>query len=346
MKTQRRFITVFLLVLFVVLFISIINVYKGYNDYVHSGNPVIEGRYADPEIALFNNTFWIFPTYSASFSEQDFLDAFSSNDLVNWEKHSRIIDTSIITWADSAIWAPCIVQKNDFYYLFFGANDIQTPESRWFDPKKHPADMTGGIGIAVASDPGGPYRDYIGKPLIGEVLNGAQPIDQFVYEENGQYFIFYGGWGVCNFGRLNDDFTALIPFENGDVVKNITPEGYVEGPVIFKREGIYYMMWSEGDWTDESYKVAYGKAGSIDGPYVKEGVVLQADSEIATGAGHHSVLNIPGTSDWYIVYHRRPIPNEDRDHRVVCIDRLYFDEEGNILPVKMTFEGVAQRKMR
>ena len=46
------------------------------------------------------------------------------------------------------------------------------------------------------------------------------------------------------------------------------------------------------------------------------------------GTGHNSVVNAQGTDDWYIVYHRRPIPNQDRDHRVTCIDRLEFDAEG------------------
>jgi hypothetical protein len=64
------------------------------------------------------------------------------------------------------------------------------------------------------------------------------------------------------------------------------------------------------------------------------------------GAGHHSVVNVPGTDDWYIFYHRRPIPNKGRDHRVVCIDRMYFNPDGTIKPVKMTWEGVRKRKVK
>jgi hypothetical protein len=45
---------------------------------------------------------------------------------------------------------------------------------------------------------------------------------------------------------------------------------------------------------------------------------------------------------WYIIYHRRPIPNEGRDHRVTCIDKLEFNEDGTIKNVKMTFTGVAK----
>src|SRR5690242_9747957 len=71
-------------------------------------NPVIKGWYADPEAAVFNKTFWIYPTYSAPYEQQVFLDAFSSTDLVHWQKHQRIIDTSAVKWAHKAIWAPAI----------------------------------------------------------------------------------------------------------------------------------------------------------------------------------------------------------------------------------------------
>ena len=310
-----------------------------------SGNPLFEGWYADPEVAVFGDTYWIFPTYSDRFEKQVFFDAFSSKNLVDWQKHERILDTAAVSWAEKAMWAPCTVEKDGQYFLFFGANDLQTPESRWWDPQKHSLDDVGGIGIAVADKPEGPYRDYLGEPLIGEVYNGAQPIDQFVFEDEGAHYIIYGGWGHCNIAQLSEDFSSLQPFADGDMVKEITPEGYVEGPVMFKKDGWYYLMWSEGNWTDGSYQVSYGRARSLTGPFPKMGTVLQSDPDIATGAGHHSVLHLPDTDDWYIVYHRRPIPNEDRDHRVTCIDRMQFGEEGGIMPIMMTTDGVAAHSL-
>lgn len=99
-------------------------------------------------------------------------------------------------------------------------------------------------------------------------------------------------------------------------------------------------MWSEVNWTDESYKVAYGMADSPFCPFEKKATILETDPLIASGAGHHSVVNPPNSTNWYFVYHRRPIPNEDRDHRVVCIDRMFFNSDGTIEPVKMTSQGV------
>ena len=299
-------------------------------------NPVIDGWYADPEGAIFENKYWIYPTYSARYEKQVFLDAFSSSDMVTWKKHPNILDTSRVKWAKIAMWAPAIIKKDKRYFLFFSANDIQSKQRNGIAD-----DTLGGIGIAVADNPAGPFHDYLGKPLINKFYNNAQPIDQFVFKDtDGQYYIFYGGWGKCNVGKLNENFTGLVPFSDSMLVKDITPKGYVEGPTMFIRNGKYYLMWSEGGWTNSTYKVAYGVADNVMGPFERKATILEADETIATGAGHHSVINIPGTDEWYIVYHRRPIPNLDRDHRVVCIDRMFFDTDGNIKNVKMTFDGV------
>jgi beta-xylosidase len=313
-----------------------------------SGNPIFEGWYADPEAVIFDNKYWVFPTFSAKYKEQVFMDAFSSTDLVNWTKHSKIIDTTSIKWANKAMWAPCVIKKDKKYFLFFSANDIQSSERKGFganNPDKD--DKIGGIGIGVAYTPEGPYKDYLGKPLINQFYNKAQPIDQSVFMDvDGQYYIIYGGWRHCNIAKLKDDFTGLVPYKNGDLVKEITPQDYVEGATMFIRNGKYYLMWSEGNWTDGTYKVAYGISNNVFGPFEKKSTILVADEKVATGAGHHSVLNIPKTNTWYIVYHRRPIPNLGRDHRVTCIDRLYFDEMGLIKDVKMTFEGVESRSLK
>ncbi|MBN1985905.1 MAG: glycoside hydrolase family 43 protein [Prolixibacteraceae bacterium] len=298
-------------------------------------NPVFEGWYADPEGIIFDDKYWIYPTYSAPYNEQVFMDAFSSPDLVTWTKHKRIIDTAAVKWAKRAMWAPAIVKKDDHYFLFFAANDIQNDNEK------------GGIGIGIAKQPEGPYKDYLGKPLLDKFHNGAQPIDQFIFQDkDGQYYMIYGGWRHCNIVKLKDDFTGFIPFEDGTVFKEITPEGYVEGPFMFIRNGKYYFMWSEGGWTGPNYSVAYAIADSPFGPFKRIGKILKQDANIATGAGHHSVIKIPGEDEYYIVYHRRPLGETDGNHRETCIDRMYFDKNGFIKPVKITFEGVNARTIK
>ena len=308
-------------------------------------NPIVKGWYADPEAMVFGDQYWIFPTFSARYKDQVFLDAFSSKDLIQWEKHPRVLDTSVIKWAKQAIWAPSIIEKNNLYYLFFSANDLQKPGGPYWNEKNN-INHYGGIGIAVADTPSGPYKDYLGKPLIDQFYNEAQPIDQFVFKDiDDTYYMFYGGWRHCNLAQLNDDFTGFISWDNDQLFKEITPDGYVEGPFVFRRKNRYYFMWSEGNWGNDTYKVAYAMADKVSGPYNRVGTILESDKNIATGAGHNSVINTPNTDQWYIVYHRRPIPNEGRDHRVICIDKLEFNKDGTIKQVKMTFEGVKSNKV-
>lgn len=303
-----------------------------------SGNPIFPGWYADPEVAVFGKQYWVYPTFSAPYNQQVFMDAFSSSDLVSWTKHPRIIDTTAVKWAKRAMWAPSVIEKGGKYYLFFGANDVHEGE-------------IGGIGVAVADSPAGPFRDYLGKPLVGHIYNGAQPIDQFVFrDKDGQYYLIYGGWQHCNIARLTDDFRGFIPFADGTTFREITPKGYVEGPMLFIRNGKYYFMWSEGGWTGPDYSVAYAVADSPFGPFERVGKILKQDPKVATGAGHHSILRVPGktgttTDDWYIVYHRRPLTETDGNHRETCIDKLVFDEKGAIKPVQITVAGVKANRL-
>ena len=300
-----------------------------------SGNPIFTGWYADPEGAVLDGQYWVFPTFSAPYDKQLFFDAFSSPDLVNWTKHERVLEQKNIPWLRRALWAPAVIEANDKFYVFFGGNDVHEGE-------------IGGIGVAVADRPEGPYKDALGKPLINEIVNGAQPIDQFVFrDDDGQYYMYYSGWRHCNMCKLSPDLLSIVPWEDGQKFHEVTPsEEYVEGPFMLKRKGKYYFMWSEGGWTGPNYCVAYAVSDSPFGPFERKGVILKRDENVARGAGHHSVIQVPGKDEYYIIYHRRPLTETDGNSRETCIDKLIFNSDGTIRPVKMTFEGVKARKIK
>jgi beta-xylosidase len=240
-----------------------------------------------------------------------------------------VLSVKNVAWAAYAIWAPSAIHLNDKYYLFFSANDIQKTDT--FD---------GGIGVAVSDRPDGPFVDAIGKPLIGNFQHGAQPIDPMVYQDDdGSIYLYYGGQGHCVVAMLSKDLKQVIAMPDGEFYKEITPEHYVEGPFMIKRNGTYYFMWSEGDWGGSDYGVAYAKSSSPLGPFTRAGKILQTDPAIATGPGHHSVLHIPNTDDWYIVYHRHPLGSTGISKRVMAIDKMVFDKDGNIEPIIMTKDG-------
>ena len=135
-----------------------------------------------------------------------------------------------------------------------------------------------------------------------------------------------------------------------ETVTLMTPKGgtlqdyaYREAPYVFYRNGLYYFLWSVDDTGSPNYHVAYGTAKSPLGPIevAKDPVILIQDPEKQIyGTAHNSVLQIPGKDEWYIVYHRINKNYMKRDmgpgfHREVCIDRMYFNEDGTIKRVKV-----------
>ena len=93
----------------------------------------------------------------------------------------------------------------------------------------------------------------LGKPLINEIVNGAQPIDQFVFrDKDGSYYMYYGGWGHCNMVKLADDFKSIVPFPDGSLYKEVTPKDYTEGSIsCLRRTGntISCGARATGPWT-------------------------------------------------------------------------------------------------
>lgn len=287
-----------------------------------SGNPVLQGWYADPELHWFDGRFWIYPTFSARYEDQTFFEAFSSPDLVEWRPEGRIFELKDLAWGKgTCAWAPSCATRNGRYYLYISVGDGD------------------GLGVLVADHPGGPFRDAIGRPLVSEYHHGAQPIDAHAFVDADQAWLVWGGWRHCVVAPLTESMTELAaaPVE-------ITPPGYVEGAFLLRRNGQLYLMWSEGSWGDATYQVAWGRAETPYGPFEREGAIFLS-CDHCSSAGHHSVLNLPGTDRWVIAYHRRPCGETDRDHRVTCLDELRFDEEGRILPLTPSNEGVEEHRV-
>ncbi|KAA8644268.1 hypothetical protein EYZ11_002830 [Aspergillus tanneri] len=294
----------------------------------YSGNPVFPGWYADPEARIFNSQYWIYPTYSAAYESQTFFDAFSSPDLLVWSKHPHILNLTDIPWSTNrAAWAPSVApsRSGDDYFMYFSAGD------------------GAGIGVArsISGGPEGPFQDVLGRPLVGEVVMGAQPIDAQIFrDDDDRVWLYFGGWKHAVVVELNQDMISL----KGEFLE-VTPSDYVEGPWMLKRDGVYYFMYSVGGWGDNSYGVSYVTGPSPTGPFSSTPTkILEGNSRVGTGTGHNSVFT-PDGENYYIVYHRRFVNDTERDHRVTCIDRMEFDHNGNILPVKITTEGVEWRPL-
>ncbi|WP_079028226.1 family 43 glycosylhydrolase [Streptomyces stelliscabiei] len=283
-------------------------------------SPVLPGLTADPNIVRFGDTYYIYPTTDgfANWSGTQF-KAYSSKDLVHWTDHGVILDLGPdISWTNSRAWAPAMTAKNGKYYFYYSAD--------------------GNIGVAVSDSPTGPFKDPLGKPLIARGAYSGQMIDPAVFtDDDGQSYLYFAN-GQAYVVPLNDDMVSF----DASKVTNITPSGYREGSFVIKRKGTYYFMWSENDTRDENYRVAYATGSSPTGPWTKRGVILEKDLSLGVkGPGHHSVVQVPNTDDWYIAYHRFAIPGGDGTHRETTIDKLEFDADGLIRKVVPTLSSIA-----
>jgi beta-xylosidase len=281
-------------------------------DTMHAPKAVLPNVYADPHIAVFGKKFYIYPTtdgYEGWGSDK--FTCWSSDNLIDWKNEGTILDfKKDLTWAQERAWAPAIATKNGKYYYYYSA-DVN-------------------IGVAVADKPTGPFIDPLGKPLVPKKFKPGQMIDPMVFVDDDGAAYLYWGQGNCNMVKLNDD---MITYDT-NAIQSIKPQGYNEGSFVIKRKGKYYLMWSEFDTRDPRYSVAYAVADHPLGPYVKavDRPVLKGKG-VVKGAGHHSVIQVPGRDEWYIVYHRFKIPDGNGYNRETCISPMRFDKEGNILPV-------------
>lgn len=305
-------------------------------------NPVLPGFHADPEIVYSHQTkkYYIYSTTDGQPGWGGwYFTAYSSDDLKHWTYEGVILDlkSEQVPWANGNAWAPCIEEKlvkgKYKYYFYYSGN-----------PKNGQGKQ---IGVAVADSPTGPFVD-LGHPIITESpVGGGQQIDVDVFTDpvSGKTYLYWGN-GYMAGAELNKDMVSI----KKKTLTVMTPEGgtlqdyaYREAPYVFYRNGLYYFMWSVDDTGSPNYHVAYGTSKSPLGPIevAAQPVVLKQNPERQIyGTAHNSVLQIPDTDEWIIVYHRINkwyLKDAPGVHREVCIDRLQFNDDGTIQPVVPTF---------
>ncbi|MCI9171943.1 MAG: family 43 glycosylhydrolase [Muribaculaceae bacterium] len=307
-------------------------------------NPILPDFHADPEILYSEKTgkYYIYSTTDGLPGWGGYyFRVFSSGNLADWTDEGIMLNLkgSQVPWAVGNAWAPAIIERKypDGTYKYFFYFSGHSPEAN----RKQ-------IGVAVADDPAGPFYD-LGHPIVTDSPVGrGQQIDVDVFHDpvSGKYYLYWGN-GYMAGAELNDDMTSIKP----GTVTVMTPQGgtlqthaFREGAYVFFRNGTYYFMWSVDDTGSPNYHVAYGTSDSPLGPIkvADDPIVLIQDPEKQIyGPAHNSVINLPGTDEWRIVYHRINKDYIERSkgpgfHRQVCIDRLEFNPDGTIRRVTPT----------
>ena len=315
--------------------------------YTGKGNPILPGFHADPEILYSNKTgkYYIYSTTDGKPGWGGYkYYVYSSADLKEWKNEGVALDAKSdqIAWANGNLWAPAAIevkQKNGSYkyYLYFSANPNDNGRKQ--------------MGVAVSDSPTGPFAD-LGQPLLAKNHPGCNgqliDVDVFMDPVSKKPYLYWGNSFMAG-AELEPNMTKI----KDETVNVMTPKGgslrdyaYREAPYVFYRNGLYYFMWSVDDTGAANYHVAYGTSKSPLGPIevAKDPIVLIQDPQHEIyGTAHNSVIQKPGTDEWYIVYHRINkdyIHFQPGVHREVCIDKLEFNADGTIKRVVPTHGGI------
>lgn len=251
--------------------------------------------------------------------------AFSSADLVSWTDHGTVLALKDLAWADNYAWAPDAAYRNGRYYLVFpagtGVKDRVHPErsTKWM-----------GIGIAESDSPTGPFKDMIGAPLWRTPY--ANDPSLFIDDDGTPWLYFHGMGADYQVVQLADDLRSV----KGRFIQ-MDMGGYqpkMEGPWVFKRNGLYYFTMPENNRTLSHYT-----AKSPTGPWTYRGVFMQPEHD---SNNHHSIVQY--RDQWLLFYHRwleTPGSACGKRQRHVAAEYLHFNDDGSIRPVQRTAQGVA-----
>ncbi|MCE4537674.1 family 43 glycosylhydrolase [Pelomonas sp. P7] len=284
-------------------------------------------RTADPSGHVWpDGKMWLYTSHDeecqADFHMKDWY-AFSSTDLVNWTSHGAVLAVKDLKWADDYAWAPDAAYKNGRYYLVFpagtGVKDRQNPRNstKWM-----------GIGIAESDNPAGPFKDMIGAPLWRKPYANDPAL--FI-DDDGRAYLYSRTSGVNYLvAEMADDMRSI----KGELQK-MDMGGYeppMEGPWVFKRNGLYYFTMPE-----RNRILTYYTATSPKGPWKYQGVIMDAEG----GNNHHSIVQY--RSQWILFYHRwLDVPGAAcaKKQRHVAAEYLHFNEDGTIRKIERTNAGV------
>lgn len=312
-------------------------------------NPIVPGYFADPTIRKFGNTYYIYATTDGTGNGYGPATVWMSEDFVNWRN-------VVMNWPTTeVVWAPDVVRQANGKYRYYYCEPCN-------------------INVGESDSPIGPWTNILGSEsavLVPDryIHNNITLDPMLFHDDDGREYLYFTTWGIykgfgCGVARLNDGKYTLDELqqyrdarywnENApypiaadkffDVKKLITNDelkDIFEAPFVFKKDGIYYFTYSSGSCHTDTYRVQYAtsKIGPM-GPFEYKGEILTTNADGSVhGPGHHSVLEEDGK--YYIVYHRHNIQKSVHGfNRQLCIDKLEFDEVGNIKRVVPTHNGI------
>ncbi|HLP04172.1 MAG TPA: glycoside hydrolase family 43 protein [Paludibacter sp.] len=248
-------------------------------------NPVITGFHPDPSVCKAGDDFYL---VNSSFEYFPGVPVFHSKDLVNWEQIGHCLTRKSQLdldkcGASGGIYAPTIRFHNGIFYM------VTT-------------DVSKGNFIVYTKDPAGEWSDPVRLKQGG--------IDPSLYFEGDKCYLTSNPSNMIYLSEINpmtgEQLTESRPLWSG------TGGRYPEGPHIYKKDGWYYLMISEGG-TEYGHKVTIARSRNIYGPYesnpsnpILTHINVNAQNNPVQGTGHADLVQANDSSWWMVCLAFRP----------------------------------------
>jgi hypothetical protein len=263
---------------------------------------------ADPSAHVFGDRLYLYVSYDEpgtnSYDSMVSYHSMSSDDLVNWIDHGRILHLDQVDWALSHMWAIDANFYQGKYYLTFCAMEKSSGTFK--------------TGLAVSDVPEGPFTN-IG--FIEGVEWGQDPA--FFIDDDQKPYLIWGGRGSILIAELNEDLMSV----KAESITNVSEQinGY-EGPFLHKYLGKYYLTYPALDGEEWPQRMCHATAENIFGPYTSRGIYIDQYSG-HSGTIHGSVVQFK--DQWLAFYHSGWVSGTETS-RSLMMDFIEYDPEGNI----------------
>jgi arabinoxylan arabinofuranohydrolase len=292
-----------------------------------AGNPVLPGYFADPSLVQHDGKFYLYATIDPWGGRS--LGCWESSDFAHWTYRELAWPTKEActspTSKSAMVWAPSVIRAPDGRFLMY----VSVGSEVWVGTAPHPL---------------GPWRDTNGgRPLIPATWNPTYHMidaEAFVDDDGSLYLYWGSGWGWkngrCFAVKLQPDGVTF----DGEP-RDVTPANYFEGPFLFKHAGRYYLTYSQGKTTTDTYQVHYAVGDTPLGPFTEAAnspLLVTDHARNIVSPGHHALFRHEDRT--YILYHRHRLPYvADSAYRQTCVDEVRFTADGLMEKIRPTHAG-------
>lgn len=315
----------------------------------HADNPIVQTIYTgDGAPMVANDTMYIYTGHdedtATSWFDMREWHCYSSKDMANWTDLGSPLGVDTFTWAKKDAWAAQCIERDGKYYFYAPVlTQVGDAEKRY-------------IGVAVADDPAGPFKDAIGGPLTdseGTIIENIDPTIFIDDDANRTPYLYVGGGYKLSYIELDNDMvtakTKLTDINTSEGM--VGPIGFVddfyEAPWLFKRDGKYYMLFSSGlYWGQPTFSqesVHYATSDSPTGGWKYQGKVMDT---LFNDVGGWCFTCHVGLAEYknhsYMFYHCGKLPGGGGYHRSECVEEFKFTDDGKIPFIPYTTTGPEQ----